>query len=400
MNHNPSDDSANVHPSGQAVVAGVSPQRLAPVGFPDHGSKTRQERLHHHHPASAVAEENRAYYHLNPSLQQALSCLDIKLEDELTRFRAKQADLAAIASSSTMSEAILEQPSSADFDPDGDILTAEIVQTGIPETIKADVEDTEPHQGGFTIVDGFSISETNSLNAITTVNYDRMALPSQDPSVKNESLDLNFASGGEISPFRDEYSSSSQELLRQIQSGYPSAAANPTVTSTPSTAPNPKRSNFTPIKIGSMAAACVLAGGAVYTYLNPSILAPLTATKIGSPISATTNSLGQSIQSPNLAANEFTELNLSTLNTIKLPTAAPATTIGTATTPIVNATTTAASTTPAAIPFNGLNPQAMPPATITSQPRLADSLVKSLLPPNFHSFAKNSYRPMQPGVRR
>jgi hypothetical protein len=149
-----------------------------------------------------------------------------------------------------------------------------------------------------------------------------------------------------------------------------------------------------------MAAVCILAGGAVYTSLNPSILAPLTATKVVSPLSTITSSLGQSIQSPNLAANEFTELNLSTINTIKLPTAAPANNIGTATTPTGNVAT-AASTTPAAIPFNGLNPQIMPPATITSQPRLADSLVKSLLPPNFQSFAKHSgYRPLQPGVRR
>jgi hypothetical protein len=379
MNHNPSDDSANVHPSGRAVVAGVSPnQRQA--------SAT----------AEAALEENYVSDYLHPSLQQALGCLDIKLEDELTRFRATPEGLAPTVPAATVSEAILEQPSSADFDED--ILTAEIVTTAMPETIKADVEDTLPSRGGFTIVDGFSISETNSLNAITTVKYTQMALPSQDTPVRNESLDLNFSSGGEISPFHDEYSASSQELLRQIQSGYP-ATGEPVGTTTKSATFTPKRNHFTTLKIGSMAVACVLAGGAVYTSLNPSILAPLTATKLVGPIATTTNSLGQSIQSPNLAANEFTELSLSTINTIKLPTAAPINNIGTATTPSVNVTA-AGSTTPAAIPFNGLNRQVMPPATITSQPRLADSLVKSLLPPNFQSFAKNSYRPMQPGVRR
>jgi hypothetical protein len=379
MNHNPSDDSANVHPSGQAVVAGVSPQASVLA-------------------AAALAEENRASYHLNPSLQQALGCLDIKLEDELTRFRAKQEHRAPTEPSATVSEAILEDRS-ADFDPDADILTAEIVQTTTPETIKTDVEDTQPHPGGFTIVDGFSISATTSLNTITTVKYAQRALPPHDMSVTHENLDLNFSSGGEIAPFHDEYSSSSQELLRQIQSGYP-AASEPVGTNTQSGSPTPKRTHLTPLKIGSMAAACVLAGGAVYTYLNPSILAPLTATKIVSPTVSTTNSLGQLIQSPNLAANEFTELNLSTLNTIKLPTAAPVTNVSTATTSGVNVTTSS-SMTPAAIPFKGLNPQIMPPATIISQPRLADSLVRSLLPPNFHSFAKNSgYRTIQPGMRR
>lgn len=387
MNHNPSDDSANVSPSSQAVVAGVSPQ--------EHLSQRQSSAV----AEASLAAENHAFYHLNPALQQALGCLDIKLEDELIRFRAKQADLSATAPSATVSKAILEQPSSADFEADAEILTAEIVQTSVPETIKADVEETLPRGGGFTIVDEFSISETNSLNAITTVKSDRMALPHQDALVKNESLDLNFSSGGEIYPFHDQYSSSSQELLRQIQSGYPSTSESVS-TSTPSAAPTPNRNHFTPLKIGSMAAACVIAGGAVYTSLNPSILAPLTATKVVSPTATTTNSLGQLIQSPNLAANEFTELNLSTLNTIKLPTVAPTTNIGTATTPTVNVTT-ATSTTPAAIPFNGLNSQIMPPATITSQPRLADSLVKSLLPPNFHPFAKQSgYRTTQPGVRR
>jgi hypothetical protein len=388
MNHNPSDDSANVHPSGQAVVAGVSPV----------------EKLHHRQAAAtadARDEENQASYHFHPSLQQALGCLDIKLEDELTRFRAKQADIAATAPGVTVSEAILEPPSAADFDSSGDVLTAEIVQTDriVPESIQADTDDTQPHRGGFTIVDGFSVSETKSLNAITTVDYDWMTRTHQDTPVRNESLDLNFSTGGEISPFHDEYSSSSQELLRQIQSGYPAATA-PVGTSKPAASPTPKRNHFTPVKIGSMAAACVLAGGAAYTYLNPSILAPLTATKVVSPISTTTSSLGQSIQSPNLAANEFTDLNLSAINTIKLPTAAPATNISTAT-PTVNITASTAATTPAAIPFNGINPQTMPSGMITSQPRLADSLVKSLLPPNFYSFAKQSgYRPLQPGRGR
>lgn len=388
MNHNPSDDSANVSPSGQAVVAGVSPQEQL---YQRQASAVTE--------ASLGEENRRASDHLNPSLQQALGCLDIKLEDELIRFRAKQTDLSATAPSPTVSEAILEQPSSAAFDADADIFTGEIVPTSVPETIKADVADTGSHRGGFTIVDKYSISETNSLNAITTVKHDRITLPpQQDAPVKNDSLELNFSSGGEISPFHAKYSSSSQELLRQIQSGYPSTAES--VSSTPSAAPPLKRNHFTPFKIGSMAAACVIAGGAVYTSIDPSILAPLTATKVVSPTTTTTNSLGQSIQSPNLAANEFTELNLSTLNTIKLPTAAPATNISTATTPNVNVTT-ATSTAPAAIPFSGFNSQTMPPATITAQPRLADSLVKSLLPPNYQSVAKQSgYRTTQPTLSR
>jgi hypothetical protein len=363
MNHNPSDNSANVPPSGQAVV-------------------------------------NRQSDHLDPSLQAALGCLDIKLEDELTRFRSKQQDRSQDLPATEAGETILEQES-ADFDADAEIFTAEIVQPVIvedrdlPRFSQAEPEPT----GGFIVIDGLSTSSTTGRNPIANINYAPISVHQQDRSAMNENLDLNFSSGGEIAPFHDEYLSSSQELLRQIQSGYP-ATSDAFSERTPAAAKASNRKHLTPLKLGSMAAACFLAGGVGYTYLNPSVLvAPLTATKTVTP-TATTNSLGQSIQSPNLAANEFTDLNLSTLNTIKLPTAAVATNVSTTTTATMNATGTA--TTPMAIPFNGASSRVIPPtAIITSQPRLADSLVKSLLPPNFHSFAKPSgYRAIPPGMGR
>ena len=208
-----------------------------------------------------------------------------------------------------------------------------------------------------------------------------------------EHLDLNFSSAGAITPFHDEYLSSSQELLSQIQSGYPQPA-DPVDNHPHSGSPATKPKNFNALKIGSVAAACLLAGGAVYTYLNPSILAPLTATMV-SPTATTASSLGQLIQSPNLAANEFTELNLSTLNTVKLPT--------TTTTNVkmpTTATTPGISTTPVAIPFDSAAQVISPTTVITSQPKLADSLIKSLLPPNFQSFARQSSRTTLPGVKR
>ena len=55
MNRNLSDNSANLHPSSQAVV-------------------------------------DRDSHDLNPAIEQALGCLDIKLEDELTRFRSHRTD--------------------------------------------------------------------------------------------------------------------------------------------------------------------------------------------------------------------------------------------------------------------------------------------------------------------
>jgi hypothetical protein len=381
MNHNPSDDSAqNLTPSERAVVAGTA------------------------------TESAQARSALNPLLQKALSCLDIKLEDELTRFRSKQqADANATEAQRhdrdggrhrpelQANTVIWEQQSI--FDGDADILTAEIVTPASAETdIQPGEQDRDPAPvGGFIIIDGLTSSASSNPNAISTINYAPIALHRSSGSIDRQ-MALNFSSGGQMATYHDEYASSSQELLRQIQSGLP--PSEPVTKHAPDPqAPAPRPKHLTPLKIGSMAAACALAGGAVYTYLNPSILAPLTATKTVNP--ATTSLLGQTIQSPNLAANEFTELNLSTLNTIKLPTVATATNL---TTPTTTAPMTAAATSPAgapvAIPFN--RPTQVAPSTIiTSQPRLADSLVRSLLPPNFHTFVKPSgYRVTPPVTGR
>jgi hypothetical protein len=351
MNHNPSDNSANLHPSSQAVV-------------------------------------DREPYHLNPSLQQALNCLDIKLEDELTRFRASQHNPLPEMELQPVETASWEQES-ADMYTESAIFTAEIIE---PQPSSHVAAEDIPEPSGFIIIDGLTSSSSSSRDAVT-INYAPMTLYQEDSAHQQESLDLNFSTGGKIAPFHDEYLSSSQELLRQIQSGYPTSTE--TFNRTQSEANTPKTNHFTPLKIGSMAAACILAGGAAYTALNPNILATLTATTTVAP--TTTSNL---IQTPNLAANEFTELNLSTLNNIKLPTpvAAPPTTSVSIATSTINPSTTI---TPTAIPFNAVGAPITPPATITSQPRLADSLVKSLLPPSFQIQAKPvGYRSIPSGVQR
>jgi hypothetical protein len=335
------------------------------------------------HPDKPVVETES--YQLNPSLQQALSCLDIKLEDELTRFRHKlehrEPDL-----QSPQPDTVTWQQVSVDS-------AAEPIEPAIVSTtIAADDYEIITPSGGFIIIDGTPLPET-SFSAITTFDRAPLVVHGEDISVAHQSLDLNFTSGGQIAPFREEYIASSQELLRQIQAG----ATNPPESAhRPQTVAKPTKSRWlTPLKLGSVAAACVIVGAGTYTYFNPTILAPLTASKIDT-VTATTSSLGQIIQSPNLAANEFTELNLSNLNTIKIATTAPASNVSTIANPVGTTTTT-----PAAIPFAPVNTQTIAPPTTQAQPRLADSLVKSLLPSNFQAFARSSQAPLtQPGVRR
>jgi hypothetical protein len=333
------------------------------------------------HPDSPVVET--APDRLNPALQQALSCLDIKLEDELTRFRHKLEGREPDSQSAPANT--VQQLVDSNVEP--------LEPATITTTITADDYEIIPPSGGFIIINGTPLPET-SFTAITTFDRAPLVVHGEDISVAHESLDLNFTSGGQIAPFREDYIASSQELLRQIQAG----ATNPPESShRPQTVTTPAKVRWiTPLKLGSVAAACVLVGAGTYTYFNPTILAPLTATKVGTVTATTTSSLGQIIQSPNLAANEFTELNLSNLNTIKIATAAPAPTVSTIANPVGTMTTT-----PTAIPFTPVNTQTIVPPTTQVQPRLADSLVKSLLPSNFQAFARSSRTPLsQPGVKR
>jgi hypothetical protein len=341
--------------------------------------------------ASARSIVDRIPTRLNLSIQQVLGCLDLKLEDELSRFRAKgkRADERQAPADDATSETW-----QADVAPDSEIITGEIVRSAIahpPQTDEAPQEtlgesDLSP-SGGFIIIDGIYPPKDDPL-AITRFS-DAPGSVATDFADPQESMDVNFSPRGEIVY---EYSASSQELLRQIQSGYTTPVDRFNDLPQPATSPAKKHKLFTPVKIGSFAVACMLAGGAAYAYFNPTILAPLLATKSSTPAAAT----NATIQTPNLAANEFTELNLSTLNTVKMPTAAPAPTTTAATS--VTPTTPGA---PVAIPFTGMSTTPVPPTQIVAQPRLADSLIRSLLPPNFHTAAQQSrYPAAQSGVRR
>jgi hypothetical protein len=312
---------------------------------------------------------------LNPHLQQALSCLDVKLEDELDRFRQQQ----QVESFQVNEETWLQHPS--ERESDSSILSAEIIPGKMPATPleKGDYEVLPPSEG-FGIAPEIPQPKQVSFQK-NPDNYGTVVTHAEDLALPPEELDLNFSTAGAIAPYRsssNQYSASAQELLRQIQ-------AEETTSPTPAVEdlPQPKRKFLTPLRVGSIAALCLAAGGAVYTYLNPSVLAPLTGTKVATVVAptSTTPQLGQTIQSPNLAANEFTQIDLSTLNTIQVKTNAPSpNVVQTATT----ATTTATATNPVAVPYQ---PQKIAPPGI-SQPQIADSLVKSLLPNDFQQLAQ------------
>jgi hypothetical protein len=362
MNHNPSGDSAQTPASSQAVVG-----------------RTAVTDDNHQVLGGASALQDRS----NPRLQEALGCLDVKLEDELNKFRSKQTNRLADTPPIAGTAALEQQSVDNRVEVDEKIITGEIIKSGV-------LGDTKERSGESIVMDGISSHHPQiNLATITSVNNPPLSIYAEaENSTTDENLDLNFSPRGEIAPFHVGYLASSQELLDRDELGSTSESDVFEDPADSYLAPS-KPQFFTFRKLSLMAMAWIVAGGAAYTYLNPNILAPLTA-KVTTPTVVATGSLGQSIQSPNLAANEFTELNLSMLNTIKIPTAATATNVNTA--------ATTASVNPSGA-VKGVNSTAMPTAAITTQPQLADSLVKSLLPPDFHTFAKR-VRTSQPMTGR
>jgi hypothetical protein len=325
---------------------------------------------------------------LNPHLQEALGCLDIKLEDELTRFRQQQ-DRESVQ---VIEETWLQD--STFRDSDSSIMSAEIVAPRANNiTLEAGDYEVLPPSEGFAVLEARSAAHHPQRMRSSAANYAPAVGQTENVTLPPEELDLNFSQGGAIAPFHNEYLASSHELLRQIQAEEPtSPTAEPVATP-------PKRKFFTPLRVSSIAALCVITGGAVYTYLNPSVLNTLTGAKVATVTTTTTASnLGQSIQSPNLAANEFTDISLSNLNTISVNTA-PTTSNVTQAATTTTSNTTAAN--PVAIPYTPVNPQTIVPPKIV-QPKVADSLVKSLLPGNFQQLAREyqKIRTSQPGVKK
>lgn len=231
-----------------------------------------------------------------------------------------------------------------------------IVKAGIYPLIDNEIALSSPR---LMTVEELQLRQTRE-GGPTQIDYAPLVIRAEDSFVPERSLDLNLASSSEIAAVRHEYLASSQVLLGEIESRASKdiAVAPPqSLTTTPA-----KRRHYPSIGISALVAACVAIGAAIYTTLNPSILAPLTA-KVGGVAATTSSVLGKSIQSPNLAANEFTSLDLSAIGTIPKP-----------------STSTNGATSDR--PDDSIE---IAPTGAAAGARLSDSLVRSLLPRNFGS---------------
>lgn len=219
---------------------------------------------------------------LNPKLQQALSCLDLQLEDELTRYRRQKAGLSVAP--------IVMRPKQPAKKP------VELTQTN---------SDTPPK----------AISFDLGKPAMTeTLSIDESAMIPYESETAGEAL---FEMANEDSTPPDDYLESSEHLLRSLEREEAKVEVERGFL----------QSLSTPLGIGSMLMLLMSSAMLGYVIMNPAILSGIAqrfrqSEVAESPVSEFTNAeRGEAnadiTASPRLDRDEFSDLGLDSLSVIR-----------------------------------------------------------------------------------
>jgi hypothetical protein len=218
----------------------------------------------------------------------------------------------------------------------------------------------------------------------------------QEPAAPAASLDLSSLPPGEISSARNEYLPASEELWRSL--GKP--------TSLTTLAPVRPRWQL-PVAIGSTACAIVAVSGMTYVNMNPALLqqVPLVA-QITAPVPLPAVPPGQSLQGPDLAMGEFSDLSLGNINSIAAPASnvaqapvTPAPNTNPVTTPVTVPNTTTSPIIAGAVSPNPVNSPVAAPSEPVNE-KLATALRKYLLPPNIQQMAGQTLQSPAPAAQQ
>ncbi|GAP94597.1 hypothetical protein [Leptolyngbya sp. NIES-2104] len=226
---------------------------------------------------------------LNPKLQQALSCLDLQLEDELTRYRRQKAGLSVAP--------IVMRPKQPPKKP------VELTQTNPdapPKAISFDLGKSAYAERGA------SIAETPSIDESAMIPY--------ESETAGEAL---FEMAYEDSAPPDDYLESSEHLLRSLEREEAKVEVERGFL----------QSLSTPLGIGSMLTLLVSSAMLGYVIMNPAILGGI-AQRFSQPEVAESPtpeaSTADISTSPRLDRDEFSELGLESLSVIRTkPTPVP-----------------------------------------------------------------------------
>jgi hypothetical protein len=292
---------------------------------------------------------------LSLHLQKALNMLDLNPEKELARYRQYKNGGSNALKTFESAELIEESPSS--IPP----LTVSFASVGVMTDEEDEDYEVIPPSEPFAVYEDVS-SQVSPQKKQSPAG--EMVLTGQLP--ESESLNLSLVLPGEIAPVSDEYLPASQELWRSLGQ----------------TAPLPVETPIHkwkgPLAIGSSILAIATVSGMSYVNMHPALLkgVPLVS-QLTAVTVPTSGPPGEVILGPDLALGEFSDLSLSNINSITIPgqeTAAVAT------------PKTLATPSPAAVLPATITPALTPPAAtgLATAPtaRLADGLIRNLLPPN------------------
>jgi hypothetical protein len=194
---------------------------------------------------------------------------------------------------------------------------------------------------------------------------------------EDKSLDLSVVSPGEITKNPNEYLPASKELWRSLGQPEPTTEA----------APEQKSKWQLPVAIGSSVISLTAVTGMTYVNTHPALLqtVPVVA-QLTAPPAPIQIPPGQTLQGPDLAMGEFSDLTLANINSLSLPGAAePVAAAPAPAVQIATAVPTASAPPSLTAPTKINTPTSAPATTATAQPSthsLADSLIRNLLPAN------------------
>lgn len=286
--------------------------------MPQNSTVTSPSRLSHTRASDTMPQDA-----LHPVLRNALVCMDVQLEEELTRYRRQKASGGRTIAQMGRRKSAPKTLDLLDFSsPELPTQPPSNSQVPTDATGVTDIPGAEELWGAGTEVDPMTTAPS-----VVADNLDSELIPhltDLEPDLENlgdESDDRPWASDIAISnhlaatsEMPDDYLESSEELLRSLAETEADIEVEQSF----------MQNLLTPLGLGSMLLLLVSSAIFGYVIMNPSSLSQLFATRNGNkpmldtptPITAPNGETTQPPE-PNLAAREFPEINPANLGTLK-----------------------------------------------------------------------------------
>ena len=261
---------------------------------------------------------------LHPVIQTALSSLDIKLEEELVRYRRQKAGHSVMPNSSlgrTTTRQVIDlmavdgaesinQPS-----PSGMVSPISMMPPSLANPdVQASFQSTHPNHNTASTTDNVASAEPEAEN----LRSDSEVMETSHARETSVGGDLVYQ--GAIPTPPNDYLASSEELLRSLAQEEAQLHKERRL-----------RDNLlTPLAVGSLLLLLLTSATLGYIVTNPSVLHYLGGNRFSksqpevapsstqsSTVTDKTASVAPNLQGPNLAAQEFVDLNLNNLSTLK-----------------------------------------------------------------------------------